>query len=457
MTDRSILIITPFFAPQTHAAVFRAYKLAKYLPQYGWKVRVVTTDINYLYNEDDGLLDALPDDVEIYRTRYIEPSIRGVRMALGGKDRTFKAIKSAILESNAAEHTVDTNNTGASEEPQLGIPRRLYSYILKNWIVSPDAHWTWERPTVQKAIELVKQHNIPLVFTSADPFTSHRIGYQIKQNTDVQWVSDLRDPHTHSYWMHSHNPRIYNRQIQAEKLTIDHADAITTAGESIALILTETYGLDNNHPIYSIPTGLDEQLLERNVDVQLPTYPYFVFVGEFLEGYGDQFFRVFAQALQNEKVKATGIKAVFIGRKDVNGPRLAPYVQKHNLQDYVEVVDHVPQETLYAYIQQSKGTLLVPGRRAGWWRLYAKLIDYIALRKPIVAIVPETSEARTHLNKSGLGVFLDGDENTAVKALSDFILSSETSMEINTAYCDRFLAQSQVKSFIGVFEQLIQQ
>lgn len=450
--DRSILIITPFFAPQTHAAVFRAYKLAKYLPQYGWKVRVVTTDINYLYNEDMGLLEALPDDVEIYRTRHIEPSIRGVRMALGGKDRTFKAVKTDILETNDSS---PSNDTGSSPPSQPSLFRRLYSYLLQNWVVSPDAHWTWERPTIQKATELVKQHNIPLVFTSADPFTSHRIGYQVKQNTDAHWVSDLRDPHTHSYWMHSHNPRIYNRQIQAEKLTIDHADAITTAGESIALILTETYGLDNYHPIHAIPTGLDEQLLAQNVDVALPTHPYLVFVGEFLEGYGDQFFRVFAESLKNDQVKATGIKLIFIGRKDVNQPRLAPYIQKHNLEDSVEIVDHVPQQTLYAYIQQAKGTLLVPGVRAGWWRLYAKLIDYIALRKPIVAVVPEPSEARTHLNKSGLGVFLDGGDAAAVKTLSDFILSDETSMQINADYCDRFLAQSQVKSFIDVFEGLV--
>lgn len=450
--NRSILIITPFFAPQTHAAVFRAYKLAKYLPQYGWKVHVVTTDINYLYNEDMGLLEALPESVEIHRTHYIEPSIRGVRMELGGKDRTFKAVKANILASNDA---VMTQSDEDDQPKSQSIAQRIYAYLLKNWIVSPDAHWTWERPTVKKASELIKEHNIPLVFTSADPFTSHRIGYQVKKNTNAKWVSDLRDPHTHSYWMHSHNSRIYERQRQAENLTITNADAITTAGESIALILTETYGLDNNHPMYFIPTGLDEKLLTQKVDVTLPTYPYLVFVGEFLAGYGDKFFRVFAQSLQISQVKETGIKLIFIGRKDVNLPRLTPYIQKHNLQDYVEILDHVPQETLYAYIQQAKGTLLVPGQRAGWWRLYAKLIDYIALRKPIVAIVPEPSEARTHLNKSGLGVFLDGNDEIAVKALSDFILSHETSININSDYCDQFLAQSQVKAFVDVFEGLL--
>ncbi len=50
--NRSILIVTPYFAPQSHAAVFRAYKLAKLLPRFGWKPYVLTVDTNYLYNED---------------------------------------------------------------------------------------------------------------------------------------------------------------------------------------------------------------------------------------------------------------------------------------------------------------------------------------------------------------------------------------------------------------------
>ena len=100
--NKSVLIVTPFFAPQTHAAVFRAYKLAKYLPRHGWKPYVLTTDTNYLYNEDPGLLDALPPEVEVTRARYVEPTLRGLRMAFGGKDRTFKTLKASMGISKAA-------------------------------------------------------------------------------------------------------------------------------------------------------------------------------------------------------------------------------------------------------------------------------------------------------------------------------------------------------------------
>lgn len=47
--NKNILIITPFFPPQTHAAVFRAFKLVKYLKRTGWNPIVLTVNRNYLY------------------------------------------------------------------------------------------------------------------------------------------------------------------------------------------------------------------------------------------------------------------------------------------------------------------------------------------------------------------------------------------------------------------------
>src|SRR5580700_10893870 len=104
--SRSVLIVTPFFAPQNHAAVFRAYKLAKYLPQFGWKPIVLTVDTHYEFNEDPTLLAELPEEVEIVRTRYVEPTMRGLRMALGGRNRTFNAAKATSWSRNCSTSPV---------------------------------------------------------------------------------------------------------------------------------------------------------------------------------------------------------------------------------------------------------------------------------------------------------------------------------------------------------------
>ncbi len=206
--NRSVLIITPFFAPQSHAAVFRAYKLAKYLPKFGWKPYVISTDINYNYNEDSSLLDELPKEVEIYRARYIEPSLRGLRMALGGEDRTFKALKEVSAPPSKSIRNVAR---------ELNIAQKVYQYLLGAWLTIPDAYWTWRRSTVSLASKLIAEHDIPIVFTSADPYTSHQIGYELKTTKSIRWVADFRDPHTHSFWKHSRYERVFAQQRNSEE------------------------------------------------------------------------------------------------------------------------------------------------------------------------------------------------------------------------------------------------
>src|SRR5690606_26905871 len=122
-------------------AVFRAHKLAKYLPEYGWKPYVLTVDTNYLYNEDPELLGELPPEVEIVHARYIEPTIRGIRMALGGADRTFVTQKANLQKDLPTSQT-------QRDEPAKAMSRLgsvAYGYARRNWLHVPDAYRTWRR------------------------------------------------------------------------------------------------------------------------------------------------------------------------------------------------------------------------------------------------------------------------------------------------------------------------
>jgi glycosyltransferase involved in cell wall biosynthesis len=444
--NRSILIVTPFFAPQSHAAVFRAYKLAKYLPRFGWKPYVLTVDHNYLYNEDPTLMEDLPDEVEVSSARYIEPTMRGLRMAMGGRDRTFAALK------REGQTAPSEGSTGPMR--RTGVPPRARDYILKRWAQTPDAHWTWYGPAVRAARQLIRQHDIPLVFTSADPFTSHRIGRTL-QLKGCRWVADLRDPHAYCGRMHSRFPAVYARQRQLERDAVLRADAVTVASSAISMILADSYGYEILDRTHFIPTGLDEDLISACDQPRPRPFPYLLFSGEFLPEYGPEFLEIFGAALQRPGVRASGVKLLVVGRLDANGPQLAPIVRRLGLESHVEFVDHLPQRELYRLLQGAEAGVLLSSRRSHWWCLYAKLVDYIAMRKTVVSVLPDPSEARTRLNEAGLGLFLDGDREACVGKLADF-LSGRASRPIpSAAACDRFLASEQVRSFAGLFEGLL--
>ena len=157
---RSVLIVTPFFAPQSHAAMFRAHKLAKYLPAMGWKPYVLTVDTNYRFNEEPALLDSLPAETEIHTARHIEPTLRGLRMALGGRDRRFAALKREGIRFE--------NGASAPPAPWL---QQTYGRALQRFH-APDEDWTWYRPALRRARALIREHRIPVVMTTAMPYTS---------------------------------------------------------------------------------------------------------------------------------------------------------------------------------------------------------------------------------------------------------------------------------------------
>lgn len=435
-----VLVVTPYFAPQSHAAVFRAYKLAKLLPLHGYRPIVVTVDRGYGYPEDPNLLRALPREVSIVTARYIEPTLRGVRRWAGLEKGDSGVEESAAPAAN--------RHATSSLAP-------LRSLVLRGLLRIPDRYWTWLAPALRACRRVAREHQIRLVFTSADPFTSYLLGMAL-QSDGLSWVADLRDPPTHGYYMHSAYPMIFAIQRWIEERAIQRADAITVAARSIALILAESYRTDLESRVHFIPTGLDEELLGLAVTPPaLPPARWILFSGEFLRYYSEAFFECFAAALKDSEVSRLGYRLLVVGRKDVNQPLIEPLLRRHGLDGHVAFLPHQPQEVLYKLIQQSEFALLPYGSLSRWWCLAAKLVDYLALRKPVLALVPDPSEARSRLSEAGLGIFLDGSRDAMKTELTRALRAGGGGILPNEEVCERYTARRQVASFAAVFDQLL--
>ena len=438
--NRSVLIVTPFFAPQNHAAVFRAYKLAKYLPQFGWKPIVLTVDTQYEFNEDPTLLAGLPAEVEIVHARYIEPTLRGVRMALGGRSRTF----------NAAKGT-SRNRTSTSPVRKSAV-NGAYQYLLNNWLHIPDAYWTWARTATGAGNKIIRERGISVVYTSCSPYSSLAVGRAL-QKPGVQWVADFRDPLGYSQKLANYAPRVYKRQRSAVRDALSRADAVTVLASSYRSIFRDVFGNEHTDPIF-IPTGIDEGLLKTRERQTATRTPYLIFAGEYLPEYDTSFLEAFAGALQHEEIAKMSVKLLMVGTLEINRKRLAPFIDKFRLHQQVEFEDQMPQSEVYELLRNACAGLLIPGTRAYWWTSFAKMTDCIGMRKPVVAVVPDPSEARTALTRSRLGIFLDGSPGNRVKILTDFLLGKYKLPVPDKDECERYTARHQVQSFVELFESL---
>lgn len=438
--NRSVLIVTPFFAPQNHAAVFRAYKLAKYLPQFGWKPVVLTVDTQYEFNEDISLLTQLPEETEVVCARYIEPTLRGLRMAMGGRDRTFKGLK---------------ENSGLSQTRSLirrSVAIRAYHHFVRNWLQIPDAYWTWAKTAIPIANKIMKERDIHLVFTTAPPFSSLLIGESLHRN-GATWVADFRDPLAYTQQLSSEVARIHHRQRKIVDHTLANADAVTLAASSMASIYQDMFGNKKVCPVF-IPTGIDEDVLQSESARGTERQPYLLFAGEILPEFDTVFWVAFASAAKDHAVKSTGIKVLIVGTLALNRPRLTPLLTRLGLNGQVEFRDQMSQRDTYRLLTKALAGLLVPGINSRWWTNAAKMTDYIGMRKPVLAVVPDPSEARTALTRSGLGIFLDGSPEDRAKLLTDFLLGKHKMPVPNESECERYTAHRQVQSFAELFEAL---
>lgn len=442
--NRKVLVITPFFAPETHAAVFRAHKLVKYLKRKGWKPTVLTVDTNYVYNEDLKLLDEL-NGVTIYRSKYIEPTIRGLKMALGGADRTYKTIKKTV---NNTSHSSDSKQKNPVNDDKKSLSSKFYNYLLENHLQTPDRFWSWKKSAVKMAKKIIKEENISIIYTTCLPFTCNEIGISLKKSTSVKWVADFRDPITYSSRLYSEDYKIFIKQKKIQDLTFKYADQIVGLASSYGLIFHDQYGGKYDYKFNFIPTGLDDDYIPQKQKEKENT---FLFIGEYLKEYKNYFFKLYKEATKDLPINKIP-KIVIIGRKDVNESVALPYLEELGMVKQVVFHDHMPQSELYKFVEKSRFTLLINGN-SYWWTNFAKLVDYIALQKRVIAIVPNISEAKSELEKSNLGEFLNYDDES-IDTLKELILEDNKKIKKNNTYHKRYLASSQVDSFISIFEKL---
>lgn len=162
---RTILLLTPYFAPQASVAVYRWVKLARHLPRLGFRP-VVLSGTFPDDARDEALLGALPPSVEIV-DEYLDPTILSIRQAAyRARDRLA--------------------SRGPSAPGQLSglLP---FKSLLDRYV----AHVVHAS---RRAEELARSRGASAVIVSAGPFSAVPVGVHVKRSVGLPLVLDFRDP-----------------------------------------------------------------------------------------------------------------------------------------------------------------------------------------------------------------------------------------------------------------------
>jgi glycosyltransferase involved in cell wall biosynthesis len=370
-----LLLVTMYFPPSGGGGVQRPLKFASQLPALGIETHVLAPDDSKWVHSDAEL--ALPTQAWVHRARYVGPGGRRIADEQHGRSGMDLAV-----------HRAST------------IGRRL---------LLPDENVTWNATAIPAAVRVVRAEGIDVVVTTSPPNSVHLIGAAVKRLTGVKWVADVRD----SMVRNADRP-VETLAARAKERTQETVGRLIAryADESIAVsdfIAEELRSLGARGEVSVISNGADFDDF-AGLEYQ-PNGRFRVTHAGAMFGKRDPrpFLTAFARADLTDSV------ARFVGDfREAD----REWAEGLGLGERLELHPYVPRRRSLELQRDSEVNLLlmpeVPGRGSGV--IAAKVFEYLAAERPIIAAVPPDGATAAFVRDAEAGVIVAPDDVDALEA-----------------------------------------
>lgn len=381
---KKVLIIANQFPPMGGSGVQRSVKFVKNLRYFGREPVVFTREAGNAPVKDETLLKDVPDGVKIVRTKAWEaPELKGI----------------------------------------LRIPGKALGKLT-----IPDSAYYWYKFSRKKALEVIRQEGIDVVYTTSAPYSDHLLGYYIKKKMpSIKWVADFRDEWTNNpYILDSpYNPVRTRIEKRLEYKVVNSADRLIANSPVMRDNFIKNNGLDGKN-FFVIPNGYDKEDFE-GLDLKPPVNSKLtlVYTGAL---YGrrkpDVFFKALKELIEENIIDRNKITVQLIG--NYHKDKLQSQIDGFGLNGVVEIVGYVPHDVCIKKQLSADCLLLIEGGGRGANAFYTgKVFEYMNTGRPVLALLPE-GVAKELVVKSKIGLVSEtSDVEGAKKNLAKYYKDRE--------------------------------
>ena len=402
---RRAMVIATNFPPDGAVGTMRTLRLVRQLAADGWSVDVVTSSPERFRPgtvSDPALLAKVPAAVHVARPRAWRP-IERLGIALRPATRTQ-------APSNSQSPPRLTSST---------TPRRRSHAIeaVRAALAVPDREVSWLVPAVLAAWRHARQNRPDIIYSSGPPFTAHLVGHAVATLLRRPWVADFRDPWARAPWREDRFA-FEKRAWQAlEHRVVTRADAIVFVTHTNCDDFARHYGSRISSSLHVVPNGCDVSEFD-GVHPRQPGIdePFVLLHAGSLYGARDPrpLLNALRTAIDARLVQQDRIRVRFVGRVGV--PGLADAVRECGLEHVVEFVSHMPREAVLQEMVNASALLIV--QPVTTVSVPAKLYEYMAAKRPVLALAEPGGETAQVVSRSGAGVVVPShDEDAILKAL----------------------------------------
>jgi glycosyltransferase involved in cell wall biosynthesis len=386
---RKVLIITYYWPPSGGSAVLRWLKFSKYLREFGWEPVIYTPFNPEPQETDESLMADIPADIEIIKTRIVEPY--GIYKWLTGKKKDERL------------------GVALMNEKKSGLMSRFSLWIRSNLFI-PDPRVLWIRPSVNYLTQYLKQHPVDVIVSTGPPHSMHLIALRLKKKTGLKWIADFRDPWTNIDFYKELILTAYadKRHRKLENIVLHQADHIITVSpgmtrefknQGLEHITTLTNGYDNV-PILSGEPSKGFSILHLG-SMPKSRNP-------------ENLWKVLSALVSSNKNFASLLKIRLIGRIDVT---IMESIRQHHLEGFVSRELFVPNNQAIQLLTQASVLLLCINKTANADGILTnKFFEYLSANRPVLAIGPTTGDVSVILNETNAGKIFEYDDIDSLKA-----------------------------------------
>ena len=404
---KKVLIITYYWPPSGGSGVQRWLKYVKYLRDFGIEPIVLTVDpLDAVYpNIDPSLKKDLSDDIEIHYARAKSP------LTFYKKIRK-KSVPKSGFAGEKKPNTIDS----------------LFRFIRGNFYI-PDARKGWNKLAYNVAKEIIIKHDIDTIITSSPPHSTQLVGLKLKEELEVKWICDLRDPWTELFY----NKHLYQTFIaksidkKYEKKCLESANELIVVSKVISNQFVKSYPKIASK-MNIIPNGYDPEDFKQVREI-ITDYKYISYIGSLGEIYPvDKMIKAFKSLCLIEP----HWKLRFIGNISDSTKSI---VKKNELESSVEFIPYRPHnEAIELMVNSHVLLLIIPKLEENKGILTGKLFEYIASGTPIILIGPPEGDAAAILSEFKNVKIIDYSEDIDLSQITEEIVQEKSDPSLFIKY-----------------------